>query len=125
MRGPGRRSNLDHARPAPGRETTAGVVPDLVGLDLPAAYDAALDAELLAVVVGLGPSPHGDRPGSAYQVISQDLDPGRRLPRGHRVRVWVRRRPTDDADDDGGGGDGGGGLRRRTGPRPVVPSGTK
>jgi beta-lactam-binding protein with PASTA domain len=101
-------------------------VPDLVGLHLPAAHDAALDAGLLAVVVGdQCSSRHGHPDGPGYQVIGQHPEPDRRLPRGQRVHVRVRRRPTGGPDDDGSGGDGRGGLRRGNRPRPVIPSGTK
>lgn len=129
MRGPQRRPILDGARAEADRAAAVpATVPDLLGLALSAARDTALDAGLLAVVVG-GDRPHcAVRDRHACQVIDQDPDPGRGLPRGHRIGLWVRYRPTDGSDPDGdagGGGDGGGGLRRRLGPRPVTPTGIK
>ena len=123
----GRAQATPTAGPQP---ATVVVVPRLVGLDLRAAQDAALDAGLLGVVAG-----DGDARGAgqwvrtaarAGEVVDQSPPPGAETTRGAQVQLW-RRPPhdpgTDPESDGGGGGGGGGGLR--PGPRPVLPAGTK
>lgn len=98
-----------------GRRELLTVVPPLVGLAIRAAQDVALDARLLAVDQAPGPAP---RPSGV--VVKQDPSPGRYLPPGSRVLIWVTTDP-----DDGDGPPGRGGLKRPTGPTKVTPAGTK
>ncbi|GEL18184.1 hypothetical protein PA7_20210 [Pseudonocardia asaccharolytica DSM 44247 = NBRC 16224] len=88
-------------------------VPRLVGLAAEAAHDAALDAGVLAV--DQDPSHTATMDGT---VVRQQPMPGREVKVGTSVLIWVR------TDSDGGGG-GGGGSRLPTGPRPLLPAGTK
>jgi beta-lactam-binding protein with PASTA domain len=98
-----------------GRRETLTVVPALVGLAVRVAQDVALDAKLLAV------DQEPDRSHASYGVVSaQEPAPGRYLPPGSRVSIWVTTDP-----DDGEGRGGRGGLRLPTGPTIVTPSGTK
>lgn len=88
-------------------------VPALVGLTVPDAQDAALDAGLLAVLAA-------PRAAGTATVIEQHPPAGRRVGRGQVVRIWARR--DDDPEDPGGGG---GRRPAPVGPRPLCPSGTK
>ena len=91
-------------------------VPDLVGLTVPAAHDVALDAGVLAVEHRAEPA---DRAlGQPVTVTGQHPAAGRLVGHGSRVQLW-----TSGADDDPD--HGGGGCRVPTGPRPMLPAGTK
>ncbi|MDQ4115439.1 MAG: PASTA domain-containing protein [Actinomycetota bacterium] len=68
-------------------------VPMLVGLAVPVAHDAALDAGLLAVLEHPGPT-------VGPSVTAQYPPAGHRLRRGRRVRIWAL--PGDDPDGGGG-----------------------
>ena len=72
----------------------ATVVPNLVGQALPEAHDTALDADLLAVAQPLG-IPAASR---GRHVGHQEPPPGRTVPPGQHVQVWVvddRSRPSN------------------------------
>ncbi len=107
-----------------GRVDVRARVPDLVGLALADAHDAALDAGVIAV--DDHPAHGGDR---SATVVHQRPRAGRRVAVGTRVRVWTVRPGDDERPDDdgnwGGGGGGGGGDREPRGPRPPVRTGTK
>lgn len=83
-------------------------VPQLVGLAVPAAHDAALDAGVLAVLTPPD-GPHG------LVVTAQKPPAGNRLRYGGRVRIWA------DLDDPGGGGN----AVIPFDPAPLDPAGTK
>lgn len=89
-------------------------VPELVGLSTTAAYDAALDAGLLAVLQHRAPAAT-----SIVAVTAQRPPPGRRLRYGAQVQIWAI---PDDPDDGRGGG---GGQRLPLHPHPKTPAGTK
>ena len=80
------------------------VVPDLVGLEVADAHDAALDAGVLAVVVNPGPRV------VAQVVVAQQIRAGAQVARGQQVAVRVQT-------------DGGGGARTPRGPTPRVGQG--
>jgi beta-lactam-binding protein with PASTA domain len=98
-----------------GQRDEISVVPPLVGLPTVEAHDRALDARLLAV--DHDPT-HTAR--EAGTVTAQHPAPGRTLPEGEHVTIWVH-----DGPDGGEGGGGGGGQPQPVEPIPVAPAGTK
>ena len=107
--------------------SSAVQVPELVGLSVEEAHDAALDAGLLAVDQGdSDPAPEpGDRGSApARRVYRQDPTADSQVTTGSRVGIWARR-PDDPGSDEGGGGGGGGSDLTPTGPLPQSGRGTK
>lgn len=95
-------------------------VPELVGLGVAAAHNAALDAGVLAVEHRVGSGP-GDRvAGTGVTVVRQRPVGGCEVTTGSWVDIWTT--DAGQGPDDGGGG--GGGVRPN-GPLPLLPAGTK
>lgn len=104
-------------------------MPELVGLSVEEAHDAALDAGLLAVNHSdSDPAAAAGERASAppRRVYRQEPSTGVVVATGTRVGIWGRRPDDPRSDDDGGGGGGGGGPDLApTGPGPQSGSGTK
>jgi beta-lactam-binding protein with PASTA domain len=91
------------------------VVPVLVGLPGCKAQDAALDGQLLAVVM--------DGESAVGVVTRQHPDSGRRVPIGTTIHLWVSEiGPLDPPDSDSDDGRGGFDPRLPWVPGPRVPS---
>ena len=110
------------------RSPSAVRVPELVGLSVDEAHDAALDAGLLAVNHSESDptATAGERTSAPpRRVYRQEPPTGAAVATGTRVRIWARRPDDPGTDNDDGGGGGDGPDLAPTGPGPQSGTGTK